>query len=235
MQPAASVAQHGGCLSWPAAGYRPSARRTSARHRTAAARDSACRGGRLGALPPGLDKKERHEIRRKLRRMEREAPDAGALCPRRPGAGASGGGFHRAAPVQPADKHAFMTDEMQAYLRAIAAALAEQGWLQLSFLEVAGSRSPPISASTTATTSWFTTPATTRPAAAAQPWLGAVGAAHPARNHPGPRPLRLPAGRRGLQAPLRRRGLAGLPTLYIGRGLRSHHARNCRQRRGRHR
>ena len=31
-----------------------------------------------------------------------------------------------------------MTDEMQAFFRALAAMLAEQGWLQLSFLEVGG-------------------------------------------------------------------------------------------------
>jgi CelD/BcsL family acetyltransferase involved in cellulose biosynthesis len=86
-----------------------------------------------------LDKKERHEIRRKLRRVEREAPDARVRVVR-------GGaelaeavesfiGLHR---LSRPDKHAFMTAEMQAYFRAIAAALAERGWLQLSFLDIDG-------------------------------------------------------------------------------------------------
>lgn len=87
----------------------------------------------------GLDKKERHEIRRKLRRIEREAPEARlrfvAAGPELPSAMDDFIALHR---FSRADKHAFMTGEMQAYFRALAAALAEQGWLQLSFLEVAG-------------------------------------------------------------------------------------------------
>ena len=86
-----------------------------------------------------LDKKERHEIRRKLRRVEREAPDAHVRIVR--------GGAELAEAIESfialhrlsrPDKHAFMTDEMQAYFRAIAGALAERGWLQLSFLDVDG-------------------------------------------------------------------------------------------------
>jgi CelD/BcsL family acetyltransferase involved in cellulose biosynthesis len=86
-----------------------------------------------------LDKKERHEIRRKQRRFEREAPGGGVRF--------TGGGpdldrdietfiaLHRKS--HPA-KHAFMTAEMQDFFRAIARVLAEAGWLQLSFLEVDG-------------------------------------------------------------------------------------------------
>ena len=86
-----------------------------------------------------LDKKERHEIRRKLRRVEREAPDAVIRF--------VGGGEDLPAAVDAfialhrnsrADKHSFMTEQMQAYFRAIAATLAAKGWLQLSFLEVNG-------------------------------------------------------------------------------------------------
>ena len=86
-----------------------------------------------------LDKKERHEIRRKLRRIEREAPDA-ALRFVEAGSDLSAAvdafiALHRNSR---SDKHAFMTEEMQAYFRAIAGVLAERGWLQLSFLEVEG-------------------------------------------------------------------------------------------------
>lgn len=86
-----------------------------------------------------LDKKERHEIRRKLRRVERDAPDATIRF--------VDGGEDLPAAVDTfialhrnsrADKHSFMTEQMQAYFRAIASALAAKGWLQLSFLEVDG-------------------------------------------------------------------------------------------------
>ncbi|MGE5602557.1 MAG: GNAT family N-acetyltransferase [Nitrososphaerales archaeon] len=86
-----------------------------------------------------LDKKERHEIRRKLRRLEREAPDAEIKFvtggPEVPAAVDAFIGLHRNSR---SDKHAFMTPEMQAYFRAIAQAAAERAWLQLSFLEVGG-------------------------------------------------------------------------------------------------
>jgi CelD/BcsL family acetyltransferase involved in cellulose biosynthesis len=90
-----------------------------------------------------LDKKERHEIRRKLRRLEREAPDAvirfvdgnGESRNDLPAAVDAFIGLHRNSR---SDKHAFMTPEMRAYFRAIAEALAGKGWLQLSFLEVGG-------------------------------------------------------------------------------------------------
>ena len=87
----------------------------------------------------GLDKKERHEIRRKLRRIDREAPDATLriVCGGAELAGAveSFIALHR---LSRPDKHAFMTEEMQAYFRAVAAVLAERGWLQLSFLDIGG-------------------------------------------------------------------------------------------------
>lgn len=87
-----------------------------------------------------LDKKERHEIRRKLRRLEREAPDANVRFVR----GSAGLSEHINAFIalhrlSRRDKDAFMDEPMQCFFHAIAAVLAEQGWLQLSFLEVEGS------------------------------------------------------------------------------------------------
>jgi CelD/BcsL family acetyltransferase involved in cellulose biosynthesis len=90
----------------------------------------------------GLDKKERHEIRRKLRRVEREAPDHRMIV-------IEGDGgvmdletavdrfiyLHRLS--SPA-KDAFMTQEMQGFFRAIARALADQHWLKLFFIEAGG-------------------------------------------------------------------------------------------------
>lgn len=87
----------------------------------------------------GLDKKERHEIRRKLRRIEREAPDAQVrFITGTMGLEAAMSDFIALHRFSRADKHTFMTEEMQAYFRALAAVLAERGWLQLSFLEVKG-------------------------------------------------------------------------------------------------
>ena len=86
-----------------------------------------------------LDKKERHEIRRKLRWLEREAPEAQVRLvtggPEMDAALATFIALHR---LSSRAKDAFMTDEMQDFFRAIAAILAERGWLQLSFLEIAG-------------------------------------------------------------------------------------------------
>jgi CelD/BcsL family acetyltransferase involved in cellulose biosynthesis len=86
-----------------------------------------------------LDKKQRHEVRRKLRRVEREAPDAVIRF-------VTGGddlagevdrfiALHR---MSSPDKAAFMTATMQAFFHAIAQVVAGAGWLQLSFLEIAG-------------------------------------------------------------------------------------------------
>jgi CelD/BcsL family acetyltransferase involved in cellulose biosynthesis len=90
-----------------------------------------------------LDKKERHEIRRKMRRLEREAPDAEITFI--DGNDQSQADLHAAVDAfiglhrnSRSDKHAFMTPEMQAYFRAVAEVLAARGWLQLSFLNLNG-------------------------------------------------------------------------------------------------
>lgn len=84
-----------------------------------------------------LDKKERHEIRRKLRRVEREAPDAAVRFVRQPdGLTDSMNTFIALHRLSRRDKDAFMDEAMQRFFQAIAAVLAEQGWLQLSFLEI---------------------------------------------------------------------------------------------------
>lgn len=86
-----------------------------------------------------LDKKERHEIRRKLRRVERELPDIRVRIVRQlgevPQAIDAFIALHR---LSSRDKDAFMDEQMRGFFHAIAATCAEQGWLQLSFLEVEG-------------------------------------------------------------------------------------------------
>ncbi len=87
----------------------------------------------------GLDKKERHEIRRKMRRAEREIPDlafrvvtGGEDLP------AAMDDFLRLHRLSSADKDDFMTDDMEGFFREMAAVTAEQGWLRLFFLDADG-------------------------------------------------------------------------------------------------
>jgi CelD/BcsL family acetyltransferase involved in cellulose biosynthesis len=86
-----------------------------------------------------LDKKERHEIRRKLRRVERETPDAELRIVRgTDGLADAVNAFIALHRLSRRDKDAFMDERMQGFFHALAATCAEHGWLQLSFLEVGG-------------------------------------------------------------------------------------------------
>lgn len=86
-----------------------------------------------------LNKKERHEIRRKLRRIERELPDSRVRLVRdQEGLADAVAAFIELHRLSSRDKDAFMDEQMQGFFQAIAATAAEQGWLQLSFLEVGG-------------------------------------------------------------------------------------------------
>jgi len=85
-----------------------------------------------------LSGKDRHELRRKIRRLENEA----ALEMRRANDRSSLRGemeiffdLHRKSRK---DKAEFMTPEMEAFFREIAARFLERGWLSLSFLKIAG-------------------------------------------------------------------------------------------------
>ena len=86
-----------------------------------------------------LDKKERHEIRRKLRRVEREAPDAELRFVRgKEGLTDAVSVFIALHRLSRRDKDAFMDEQMQGFFHALATTCAEHGWLQLSFLKVGG-------------------------------------------------------------------------------------------------
>ena len=88
----------------------------------------------------GIDKKQRHEIRRKMRRAE-ELRGAGALV-YRPGWRAAG----RADRFLPGSdgagpgKKAFLTEAMRTQMRAAMHAAFAGGWLQLAFLDVGGEK-----------------------------------------------------------------------------------------------
>jgi CelD/BcsL family acetyltransferase involved in cellulose biosynthesis len=86
----------------------------------------------------GLGSKDRHELRRKIRRLEREV--AFEILRPEDGSSLSAGmeiffALHRKSRK---DKAEFMTPEMEAYFREISARFQERGWLSLSFLRLAG-------------------------------------------------------------------------------------------------
>lgn len=90
-----------------------------------------------------LDKKQRHEIRRKLRRIEELNGRWSAV---RSGDGldtavADFVGLHKKS--QP-DKHLFMDRRMEQFFYEMARVCAAQGWLQLEFLEIEEKRTASI-------------------------------------------------------------------------------------------
>ena len=84
-----------------------------------------------------MDSKDRHELRRKIRRLEREASfeildgEREDLSPKMDAFLA----LHRKSRR---DKAEFMTPEMEAYFRILADRFHEKGWLTLPFLRVEG-------------------------------------------------------------------------------------------------
>jgi CelD/BcsL family acetyltransferase involved in cellulose biosynthesis len=84
-----------------------------------------------------LDKKQRHEIRRKLRRIERETPDAGfRVVSGGPDLSAAMDSFITLHKLSRSDKDAFMTEDMAAFFHGLAEVLAAAGWLEVSFLDI---------------------------------------------------------------------------------------------------
>lgn len=85
-----------------------------------------------------LDKKERHEVRRKLRRLER----AGQVRYRRAApaeaAGEEGERFLRFFTGYRKDKASFLTPGREAFFRRLLAATSREGLAELAFLEVEG-------------------------------------------------------------------------------------------------
>jgi CelD/BcsL family acetyltransferase involved in cellulose biosynthesis len=89
----------------------------------------------------GLDKKQRHEIRRKIRRAESQAetswyttdPYQGELA-------AEVSSFIDLHRLSSPEKDIFMHTAMRGFFHAIARATADRGWLHLSFIEMNGHR-----------------------------------------------------------------------------------------------
>jgi len=88
----------------------------------------------------GLSKKDRHELRRKLRKLS-QGGDVRLEAIDQPGAvEAALDDFLRLYRESRADKAAFMTEKMERFFRAIVAALAVEGQVELFFLTLSGVR-----------------------------------------------------------------------------------------------
>ena len=88
----------------------------------------------------GLAKKDRHELRRKLRRIEAAGPANQSECSS-PGSHESCmDDFFRLMRVSSPDKAEFLTPKREQFFRAIAAELDSDGMFRLFFLEVDGIR-----------------------------------------------------------------------------------------------
>lgn len=96
--------------------------------------------GDWGTYLSSIDKKQRHEIRRKMRRAEEyELPVRWYFAdPSGPLDDESEAFF--ALMAQDPEKERFLTPAMRAQMRAIIQAAAAGGWLQLAFLEVGGEK-----------------------------------------------------------------------------------------------
>jgi CelD/BcsL family acetyltransferase involved in cellulose biosynthesis len=87
-----------------------------------------------------IDKKQRHEIRRKIRRMEEaEVKSRWYIVQDGSGLDQEIDDFLRLMGQEPA-KQAFLTDVMRTQMRAAVQAAFQAGWLQLAFLEIEGEK-----------------------------------------------------------------------------------------------
>jgi len=85
-----------------------------------------------------LDKKERHELRRKLRRAESEESVQLYITEGVDTLDADLDAFITLLVMSRSDKAAFMNDQMRAFFHAAAHVAQRAGWLQLAFLRVGG-------------------------------------------------------------------------------------------------
>ena len=88
-----------------------------------------------------LDKKQRHEVRRKIRRAEAEAKTAWYVVdPNQQDLSVEMESFFELHRLSSPDKNIFMDDRMRAFFSDVARNLASRGWLHLSFITMNGQR-----------------------------------------------------------------------------------------------
>jgi CelD/BcsL family acetyltransferase involved in cellulose biosynthesis len=86
----------------------------------------------------GLNSKDRHELRRKMRRMEKEVSYAVSEVREKAVLAEKMDTFLELHRKSRRDKAQFMTPEMETYFREVVIRFCERGWLNLSFLGVEG-------------------------------------------------------------------------------------------------
>ena len=87
-----------------------------------------------------LDKKQRHEVRRKLRKADREADTRFVLVGPDHDLRTEMQSFVNLHQLSTPDKDEFMDPTMQEFFFEVAQALQAQGWLQLAFVQIDGER-----------------------------------------------------------------------------------------------
>jgi CelD/BcsL family acetyltransferase involved in cellulose biosynthesis len=87
-----------------------------------------------------LDKKDRHELRRKLRRLEQAGDVRLEVLDSQEEIGPALDEFLRLHALSRAEKAAFMTESMSQFFRHIVSALAGEGLVEMVFLRLAGKR-----------------------------------------------------------------------------------------------
>jgi len=87
-----------------------------------------------------LSKKQRHEVRRKLRRAQEAGDVNWTIVDHTHDLAAEMDDFIELHRLSQPDKNQFMEPQMQAFFHAAARAMLDAGWLQLSFLELNGEK-----------------------------------------------------------------------------------------------
>jgi len=96
-------------------------------------------GGSFETYLRGLPKKERHEIKRKARNFERDAPSGRLrILTERDDALAALPDFFRLHRLSAPDKERFLTPAVEEFFRVMTAAMADAGWLRLYVLDIDG-------------------------------------------------------------------------------------------------
>lgn len=86
----------------------------------------------------GIDKKQRHEIRRKIRKIEKEAETHWYVITSEEGLAEAVTDFINLHQKSTQDKEGFWNDSLIQFFKAIAVETARAGWLRLYFIEVNG-------------------------------------------------------------------------------------------------
>lgn len=85
-----------------------------------------------------LNKKDRHELRRKLRRLDLERPEWRLVSQEDLGLEPALDAFFPILKASGAHKQAFLTPEVESFIRGVCGRLEERGWLRLQFIEAGG-------------------------------------------------------------------------------------------------